>query len=125
MKAFYSIVLIIGIVGILIGIRAVYVGQDKIRNAESYAQLSYTVSSIQSMTNEIASGHFSDRSDSYEKLRELRGTQRLEKRYKESGQTSIIIGVVFLIGGLLLALFGRAKYRELGSSTDMKSEPNE
>ena len=116
MKAFYSIIVIIGVIGIILGGRAIYVGQDNIRNAESYASMSYTISNIQSMTNEIASGNFSNRSDSSKKYQELTATQGLEKRYKKKGQTQIIMGVIFAVIGLLLLLFGKAKYRQVKSS---------
>ena len=107
MKVFYSIIVIIGLYGIILGIRLIYVGQDTINNAEFLASLSYSTNKLESILN----GHVSNQSDSFDEYH----TRRIEKINKESGQTQIFIGVVLGVVGLLMLLFGKAKYSQVKS----------
>lgn len=110
MKAFYSIIVIIGVVGILIGFRAIYVGQDMLSNAENLASMSQITSSMQNLTDRIKSGNFSNSDESLDKYFELQQKRSLESNYKEKGQSMMVIGVIISVVGLLFILFGKAKF---------------
>lgn len=117
MQLFYKIILFIGIGLIALGVRFIYVGQDKINNANSYAELVATASNIEDSLDQIVSGHYREESKFF-KYQNEKLKRRAVVEFENQGQNQLILGGVTAMIGLLMIVFGRAKIQELSKFND-------